>query len=139
MISQRILLSGVITGPRTGLARMSHTKSTSISSSGYPGCRFPLRRGSELEHGQAVCDRIIGSQWPAGAHHGIIWALSGLMDALETYQLAMSRAARYPVGIAELTDSRSAWRRALSMAAQNASERAAELDRLVPVTAMRAA
>ena len=89
---------------------------------------------ASIERGEAVRDRIISSEWPAGGRQGIIWALSGLIDALETYQLVRDYAMCPATAFPELEREENAWRRALSMAAQDASAWAAELDRLVPVT-----
>jgi hypothetical protein len=87
-----------------------------------------------IERGEAVRDRIISSEWPAGGRQGIIWALSGLMDALETYQLVRNYVMCPATAFPELEREDDAWNRALSMAAQDASAWAAELDHLVPVT-----
>ncbi len=56
------------------------------------------------------------------------------MDALETYQLVRSYVMCPATAFPELEREDDAWNRALSMAAQDASAWAAELDHLVPVT-----
>jgi hypothetical protein len=89
-----------------------------------------------IERGEAVRDRIISSEWPAGGRQGIIWALSGLMDAMETYQLVRDYVMCPSTAFPELEHEENAWNRALSMAAQDTSAWAAELDRLVPVTVL---
>jgi hypothetical protein len=86
-----------------------------------------------IDRGKAVRDRVIGSEWPAGGRNGIIWALSGLIDALETYELVRDHAMCPSIAFPELEHTENAWPRALAMAAQDASAWASELDRLVPV------
>jgi hypothetical protein len=85
-------------------------------------------------------DRVLDSEWPAARRQGIIWALSALIDALETYKLVRQyaiRAVMPPGGPGQQGDAwdSDAWIRALSVAAREASAWAAELDRLVPAAA----
>jgi hypothetical protein len=85
-------------------------------------------------------DRVLDSEWPAARRQGIIWALSALIDALETYKVVRQyaiRPVRPPGGPGHQGDTwdSDAWIRALSVAAREAAAWAAELDRLVPAAA----
>ena len=83
--------------------------------------------------------RVMNSEWPAGKGDAIREALSGLLDARETYSALLNEdihpASAYP----ELEHDGNAYDRALSMSAQDAGDWAAELDRLVPVETERSA
>jgi hypothetical protein len=88
-----------------------------------------------IDRAEVVLDRVIGSHWPAAGHHDIAWALSGLLDALETYELAHEHV-RFPgTSVTALAHGDIAWNRVLSRAALDASAWAGELNRLLPVHA----
>lgn len=85
--------------------------------------------------------RVIAAEWPAGQATSIAPALEELTCALETYRdlLAEPQMIHPAAAFPELEGDDDAHDRALSMAAQDAAEWAAELDRLVPEDAEVAA
>jgi hypothetical protein len=80
----------------------------------------------------ATYHRVMNSEWPGGKGDVIREALEGLTAALEMRSAVLNEDIHPASVYCELEHEDDAYDKALSMAAQDAGDWAAELDRLVP-------
>lgn len=94
--------------------------------------RPTIAEADAIGRGWYAYRRVIRAEWPAGTGRDIAAAVQGVTDALETYAGLLAGKIHPAVAYPELESEENACDRALSMAAQDTGDWAAELDRLVP-------